>query len=210
MSRPARIHRDLHVVAVAAALALGFLLAGPAHAENKKHHLTIGLGYQKFLMDDQLPSIDADPGPGVDVRTFDFSGAGAGYFAYRLSLKENLDLTFDSRAAVSTVEGSDFTLTTSCFGPGLRWISPREGIRPYAQANFFLVSEHLEMDLGNNSTLSNSDTGVGFGVSAGIDIRGGNLLSIPIEAFYVNAKPENDVSGWGIVTGLTFNFGTLK
>jgi hypothetical protein len=196
--------------AAAAALALGFALAGPAHAENKKHHLTIALGYQKFLMNDDLPTIDADPGPGVDMRTFDFSGAAAGHFAYRLSVKENLDLTFDQRLAVSTVEGSDFTFSTDYFGPGLRWISPKEGIRPYVQANFLIVSENLEMDLGDNTTLNRRKSGAGFGASAGVDIRGGNLLSIPVEAFYVYGKPDHDTSGWGITAGLTFNFGTLK
>jgi hypothetical protein len=195
---------------VAAVVALGFIVATPAHAENKKHHLTIALGYQKFLMNDDLPTIDADPGPGVDMRTFDFSGAAAGHFAYRLSLKENLDLTFDQRLAVSTVEGSDFTFSTDYFGPGLRWISPKEGIRPYVQANFLIVSENLEMDLGDDTTLNRKKSGAGFGASAGIDIRGGNLLSIPIEAFYVYGKPDHDASGWGIDAGLTFNFGTLK
>jgi opacity protein-like surface antigen len=196
--------------AAAAVLALGFAFAPPADAENRKHHLTLGLGYQKFMMDDELPSFDVDPGPGVDMRTFDFSGAGAGYFAYRLSLKETLDFTVDSRVAVSTVEGSDITLATSYFGPGVRFISPSEGIRPYAQVNFLIVSEHIEQDLGNNTTLSNSETGVGFGVSAGIDIHAGNLITIPIEGFYVYGKPEDDVSGLGFLAGITFNFGTLK
>lgn len=199
-----------YLTATATALALGLVLASPAQAANKKHHLTIAIGYQKLLMNDNLPSIDADPGPGVDIRTFDFSGAGTGHFAYRLSLKQNLDLTFDERLAVSTVENSDFTFATGYFGPGLRWISPKEGIRPFVQANFLFVSENLQMDLGDNTTLNRSKGGVGFGASGGIDIRGGNLLSIPIEVFYVYGKPDHDVSGWGIDTGLTFNFGELK
>jgi hypothetical protein len=194
----------------AVALALSFGLASPAKAANKKHHLTIGLGYQKFLMSDNLPSIDADPGPGVDIRTFDFSGAGAAFFAYRLSLKQNLDLTFDDRIAISTVENSDFTFATDYFGPGLRWISPKEGIRPYLQANFLIVSENLQMDLGDDTTLNRRKSGAGFGASGGIDIRAGNLLSIPVEAYYVYGKPDHDVSGWGITADLTFNFGDLK
>jgi hypothetical protein len=194
----------------AAVVALGLIVATPARAENKKHHLTIGLGYQKFLMNDDLPTIDADPGPGVDIRTFDFSGAAAGHFAYRLSLKQNLDLTFDERLAVSTVENSDFTFSAGYFGPGLRWISPKEGIRPYVQANFLIVSENLQMDLGDNTTLNRTKSGAGFGASAGIDIRAGNLLSIPLEAFYVYGKPDHDASGWGADVGLTFNFGELK
>jgi len=198
------------VAGVAAVVALGCIVATPAMAENKKHHLTIALGYQKFSMSDNLPTIDADPGPGVDIRTFDFSGAAAGHFAYRLSVKKNLDLTFDQRLAVSTVEGSDFTFSTDYFGPGIRWISPKEGIRPFVQANFMIVSEDLEEDLGDNTTLNRRKSGAGFGASAGVDIRGGNLLSIPLEAFYVYGKPDHDASGWGITAGLTFNFGELK
>ena len=204
MSRSTRIP-----CALLAAL-MGFAFATPAHAENKKHHLTIALGYQKLLMSDNLPTIDADPGPGVDLRTFDFGGAAAGHFAYRLSLKRNLDFTFDQRLAISTVENSDFTFATDYWGPGIRWISPREGIRPYVQANFLIVSENLQMDLGDDTTLNRRKSGVGFGASGGIDIRGGNLLSIPLEAYYVYGKPDHDVSGWGITAGLTFNFGDLK
>lgn len=198
--------------AVAVALTIGFALPEAAQAENKKHHLTLALGYQKYLSDDMKPSIDIDPGPAVDVREFDFSNAGMGTFAYRLSIKPNLDFTVDSRAAISSqdVLGTDVTLTTTYFGPGLRCISSKEGIRPYIQANFLVVSEELEIDLGNNNSFNSSETGVGFGVSAGIDIRGGNLLSIPVEAYYVYGKPEDDVSAIGVNAGLTFNFGTLK
>ena len=198
--------------AAAAALALGFALAPPAQAENKKHHLTLAIGYQKYLSDDMKPSIDVDPGPAVDLREFDFSNAAMGTFAYRLSIKPNLDFTVDSRAAISSqdVFGTDVTVTTTYFGPGIRCISSKEGIRPYVQANFLVVSEELEIDLGNNNSFNSSETGVGFGLSAGIDIRGGNLLSIPVEAFYVYGKPEDDVSAIGVNAGLTFNFGTLK
>ena len=198
--------------AAAVVLALGAVVAKPALAENKKHHLTLAIGYHKYLSDDTKPTIDLDPGPGTNVREFNFSDAGAGTFAYRLSLKPNLDLTFDSRAAVSSQEvlGSDVTLTTTYFGPGFRFISPREGIRPYFQASFLIISEELEVELTNSSTFNSSETGVGFGVSGGIDIRGGNLLSIPVEAYYVYGKPEDDVSALGVCAGLTFNFGTLK
>jgi hypothetical protein len=198
--------------AVAVALTIGFAIPEAAQAENKKHHLSLGLGYQKYLSDDMKPVIDIDPGPATDLREFDFTNAGAGFFAYRLSIKPNLDFTVDSRAAISSedVFGTDVTVTTTYFGPGLRFISSKEGIRPYFQANFLVVSEELEIDLGNNNSFNSSETGVGFGVSAGIDIRGGNLLSIPIEAFYVYGKPEDDVSSVGVCAGLTFNFGTLK
>lgn len=177
---------------------LALLLAFPAtgHAANKKHHITLGLGYHKFLSDDLK-----NDALGIDL-TDGFSGT----LAYRLSVKNNLDVTVDA-VSIHSSDG-DLSSTVSFFGPGIRFISPKEGIRPYLQANFFFVSEDGEVDLGG-SKLSFSDSGAGFGVSAGVDIRAGNLLSIPIEAEYKYAKPDDDVSGIGITTGLTFNFGVL-
>jgi hypothetical protein len=107
------------------------------------------------------------------------------------------------------VGGVDITLSTSYFGPGIRLISASEGTRPYAQANFYLVSEDLELEY-SGVTISGSESGVGFGLAAGVDIRASNLISIPLEAHYLYAKPADDVSGIGLSVGLTFNFGMMR
>jgi hypothetical protein len=177
------------------------LLAGPAQAANKKHHLTLALGYEKLLSNDLK-----DQASGVD-----FTSSGYGAIAYRFSVQRNLDLTLDARGTThtETFGGVDFTLTNSFFGPGVRMVSPNEGMRPYVQANFFLVREEIKGESGG-VTITSHDSSAGFGVSGGVDIRGGNLLSIPIEVNYMYGKPSDDVSGIGVNAGITFNFGMLN
>lgn len=185
-----------------AAFGLIILLAWPgsARAENHKHHLGFALGYEKHLSDDLK-----EESLGID-----YTKAGYGAIAYRFSVASNLDITLDARGTTHSdnIGGVDLTMSTGFFGPGLRLISPNEGLRPYMQANFFLVSESLEAEVGNTKTTTD-ESGSGFGISGGVDIRAGNLLSIPIEVNYMYGKPADDISGIGANIGLTFNFGTL-
>jgi hypothetical protein len=197
--RPALRIRPL---AVAATLfGLGLMLSGPASAAIEKHHLGFALGYEKDLSNDLK-----DDASGVD-----FTNAGYGALQYRFSLQRNLDLTLDARATTHSEDNSGikFTLTNSYWGPGIRLISPNEGMRPYVQANFLFVREELKAENGG-VTVTAHENGAGFGICGGVDIRAGNLLSIPIEANYMYGKPSDDVSGIGINAGLTFNFGELK
>jgi hypothetical protein len=189
-------------LAMAATLfALGLMLSGPASAANKKHHLGLALGYEKHLSDDLK-----DTSAGVD-----FTSAGYGSLQYRFSIQRNLDLTLDARGTTHSDDfgGIKYTLTNGFWGPGIRVISPNEGMRPYVQANFLFVREELKAENGGVS-VTGHDNGAGFGVCGGVDIRGGDLLSIPIEVNYMYGKPSDDVSGIGINAGLTFNFGELK
>jgi hypothetical protein len=181
--------------------ACALMAANPAQAENKKHHITLALGYEKLLSDDLKD----------DVSGVDFTSNGYGATAYRYSIQRNVDLTLDARGTTSsqTIGGFDFTLTNTFFGPGVRVVSPNEGMRPYVQANFFLVREELQQESGG-VTVSAHDSSAGFGISGGVDIRGGNLLSIPIEVNYMYGKPSDDVSGIGVNAGITFNFGILN
>jgi len=176
-------------------------LAGPAQAENRKHHLGFALGYEKHLSDDLK----------IESAGIDYTDAGYGAIAYRLSVLHNMDITLDARGTThsDTIGGVDLTMSTGFFGPGIRLISPNEGLRPYMQANFFLVSESLEAEVGNTKTTTD-ENGAGFGISGGVDIRAGNLLSIPVEVNYMYGKPADDISGIGANIGLTFNFGQLK
>jgi outer membrane protein with beta-barrel domain len=180
---------------------VGLAMAAPAHAENKRHHIGLAFGYEKLLSNELKD----------DASGIDFTNAGYGSLSYRFSIQRNIDLTLDSRATVSTdnAGGIDFTLTNSYLGPGVRLISPNEGMRPYVQANFFFVREKAEGESGGVKATA-SESGAGFGVSGGVDIRAGNLISIPIEANYMYGKPADDISGIGINVGLTFNFGTLN
>ncbi|HEX5030036.1 MAG TPA: hypothetical protein VFY90_08700 [Tepidiformaceae bacterium] len=174
---------------------------GLARAENRKHHLGFALGYEKHLSDDLK----------IESAGIDYTDAGYGAIAYRLSVLSNMDITLDARGTTHSdnIGGIDLTMSTGFFGPGIRLISPNEGLRPYMQANFFLVSESLEAEVGGVKT-STDENGTGFGISGGVDIRASNLLSIPIEVNYMYGKPADDVSGIGANIGLTFNFGQLK
>ncbi|MGE5180217.1 MAG: outer membrane beta-barrel protein [Bacteroidota bacterium] len=182
-------------------LSLGLALFLPlrsARAENTRHHITLGLGYQKYLGRD-LKSDEV----GVD-----FTNAAWGSVSYRFSVRPNLDLTLDTRGAVSTdqLNGVDLTLTNSYFGPGIRLVGANEGTRPYIQANIYTVDEEIEL-AENGSKVSVSKSAVGFGVCGGVDIRASRLLSIPIEVGYTYSKPADTLRGLGGTVGLTFNFG---
>lgn len=188
--------------AVVSALAIVSLsLPATSHAENHKHHLGLGLGYAKHLSDDLK-----DESIGLD-----YTDAGYGDIAYRLSIAPNLDVSLDLRGTTHSdnISGVDLTLTTGFFGPGIRVISPNEGVRPYVQANLFLVSETIELEQ-SGVKISADESGVGFGISGGVDIRASNLLSIPIEATFMYGKPKDNISAIGINVGLTFNFGQMK
>jgi hypothetical protein len=187
-------------------LASSLALPGAASAANRKHHLSLNLGYQKYLSDDLKPIVDLGGGP----TQLDFTNAGVGTLAYRFSLRTNLDLALDLRGAASkdNVGGVDVTLTSSYFGPGIRLVGAEEGVRPFVQANLYLVDESIEFKY-QNVKVTGSDNGVGFGVTAGADIRASDLISIPIQAEFVYAKPADDVTGIGATVGITFNFGEL-
>jgi outer membrane protein with beta-barrel domain len=191
----------LVVGSILSSLLVPLLLAGSASAENAKHHITLGLGYQKYL-GQNLKS---------DEMGVDFTNAAWGTVSYRFSVRPDLDLTLDTRGAVSTdqFQGVDLTLTSSYFGPGIRLIAANEGTRPYVQANIYSVSEEIELER-NGAKISSSKSAVGFGACAGVDIRGGRLLSIPLEVGYTYSKPADVLRGINASVGLTFNFGRLR
>ncbi len=187
-------------VILALVLPLALLASTSALAVNNLHHLGFALGYQKLLSSDLKD----------DVSGIDFTNAGFGAVGYRYSVLPNLDFCVDARATRSsqTVSGVDLTLNNQFFGPGVRIISPNEGVRPFVQANLFLVREQIETEQ-DGLKLSASKTSAGFGMSGGVDIRASDLISVPIEGNFKYGKPADNVSGLGINVGLTFNFGKM-
>jgi hypothetical protein len=185
-------------------LAAAALPIGAVAQEATRHHLGLGLGYQRFVSDD----LD-DSG---------FEEAGLGTFAYRYSVSPAFDVAFDTRGTVSSQDGSidiggtdfdaDVNYMTSWFGPGVRYNFKPAGTRPYVQANFYFVDERTEFDAGDVE-VSTSENGIGFGFQAGMDIRLSRLLSLPIEANFMTGDPENDLTSAGFGVGLTFNFGGM-
>lgn len=200
-----RLHRFTGICLGSAAVVLAItVLAFPAIAAAPegptRHHIVLDLGYTKLLSDDLKD----------DALGIDFTNAANATLEYRFSLTPIVDLAIDSRATASTDEagGVDVTLTNSYFGPGVR-VNGSGSIRPYGQANFYFVSEHVEVKQGG-ITVSGDESDIGFGLSGGIDITLSKLLSMPLEVHYLNAKPQDDVSGVGFSVGLAFNFGAMQ
>lgn len=171
----------------------------PAFAD-RRHHITLGVGYAKLLSDDLK-----DESLGID-----FSNAGCGVIAYRYTVGPNLDITVDTRATASweEVAGVDLFLTNSFFGPGVRWYRPSGSAQVYLQGNVFYVNEEAQAEQGGVK-VSASDSSAGFGLMGGVDFRVTDLLSMPLEVSYLYGKPGDDVSGLGVTVGVTFNFGAM-
>jgi hypothetical protein len=178
-------------------LALTVGWAGPARAQ-KRHHISLGFGYTKLLSSDLK-----DSGIGID-----FTNAAEAMLAYRYSFTPSLDVTIDSRATVSTsdVAGVSLTLTNNYVGPGIRWNAKPSSHRLFAQGNVYYVSEQADAE-ANGVKVSASESSGGFGLSAGLDFRLTQLLSLPVEAYYLYGKPSDDVSGVGGQVSIAWNFG---
>jgi hypothetical protein len=177
------------------------LLAAPAGAQATRHHIQLGLGFQKYLSDDLKDEAD-------DV---DFTNAALGIVAYRFSITPSFDLVFESRATNTTkkMTGPDLKLTNYFAGPGVRFTTPPDKVRYYGQATFLAVTERLAWE-DEGTEISHSETDVGFGLVAGADIRASRLLSVPIEVGFLYGKPADDLSAINVSAGLTFNFGHLR
>jgi len=190
--------RPFHRIAIA--LVVCALAIPTSLRADTRHHITLGLGYTKLLNDDLK-----DEATGVD-----FTNAFSGQLGYRYSLNSSFDLCLESRGMISTDEyaGIDLTLTNTYFGPGLRWNASGMGPRLFVQGNVMYVNEEIELD-GGGATLSQSESGAGFGIFGGVDIPLSKLLSMPIEVHYLYAKPEDDVSGVGGNVGITFNWSAM-
>ena len=194
------------LTAAALTLALVAVATRPAsaQAEPTRHHLGIGLGYAKFVSDD------------LDGSGFEDAGLGA--FAYRYSVSPSVDVVFDSRTTISSQDGTfdllgtpintEIHYGTAWFGPGVRLNFKPAGTRPYAQGNVYVATEGVDVN-AFDLDISQTDTNIGFGLQAGVDIRLSKLLSLPVEMNFMTAQPENDLTSVGGNIGITFNFGKM-
>lgn len=179
-----------------------------------RHHVTLGLGFAHHVSDD-----------------FEDSGLTTGLqgqFAYRYSLSRSIDACLDGRSFWTSDEEAAFYLVarggggqlladpgmlriehdTSGFGPGLRWSTGGGPVRPYVQANLYYVRETLRLELDGRGEDTTAED-VGFGLVAGADVHLSRAFSLPVEATYLYAKPELDVSALGMQAGISFNFTPL-
>ncbi len=159
-----------------------------------RHHVSLGaFGYFKST---------------ADVFSPDFDHGTSQFLNYRYSFNDHLDLAVDIHAwgQQRTYYGTDVSLTCGGLGLGLRYTAP-----PVADRLFFYFQGNLydaveAMQVGSESA---SETGLGFGFNGGLELRLGRLISIPLDLSYLLAKPSDDISGYGISTGISINWGRL-
>jgi len=174
-----------------------------------RHHISLGfLGYFKSTSGDfELPEYGIDGSDGVGE-----------VINYRYSFDQNIDLAVDAHGWISEVEGSilgfPYKIETTAIGLGLgiRYNLGNAGGRifPYVQANVYSVTETVKASVGAFSEEERSDPAIGFGANGGIEIKLGKLISIPIDAYYMYGKPSDDISGYGVTTGISFNWGDIN
>jgi len=153
----------------------------------------------------------------------DFEDAGLetglqGGLAYRYSLSRDFDLCLEGRSfrtaddEVFSEPGGTSELHTEhatlYFGPGVRWSGGAGPVRPYVQASLYYVQETLRIELDGQGGDETAE-GAGFGLVAGVDIHLSQMFSLPVEANFLSAKPERDLSSLGMQAGIPYNFGAL-
>ena len=168
---------------------------GASQAANLgRHHISFGpFGYFKST---------------ANVFNSDFDHGTAQFLNYRYSFDEHTDLALDIHAWGQEKEyfGEKVTLTCGGLGLGFRYTMPpvSETFFFYLQGNFYDAVEGIEA--GSESA---SWDGMGLGINGGFEMRLGRLISVPVEAFYLIAQPEDDISGYGFSAGVSFNWGKL-
>jgi hypothetical protein len=170
-----------------------------------RHHIALGvLGYFKASSDDfTIPSLGIDASDGQSI-----------FMNYRYSFDRNLDVVADVRGWVSEEDVYSTTITTTVvgFGAGVRYTAGELGgvVFPYVQASALSVGETVSGNSGAYTVTAQSEQGFGFAITGGAEIRLGRRIAIPVEAMYLFGKPGDDVSGFGITTGVSFNWGKVE
>lgn len=170
-----------------------------------RHHVSLGLlGYFKAGSGDfELPAYG-----------FDGSVGQSGFLNYRYTFHRNLDIVADVRGWISeaTVNATTITTTVAGFGAGVRYTAGGLGgiVFPYVQASVLSIGETVSGSAGSFTITASSDQGLGAAVAGGAELRLGRLVSIPVEAMYLFGKPADDVSGFGVTAGVSFNWGRIE
>ncbi len=172
--------------------------------ELRRHHIGMQVGIFNPSTDViELGNLD------LDIEGNRFVGA-LNIPNYRYSLNPHIDLALDiSRHWIgrwSTPTSGEVKLAAGYIGPSIRvnGLNRTKGKRviPYLQGNIYYVHEQL------TTSETRIEHGVGFGLHGGVDLYISRLISIPIEATYVGTVGNDidDLSGFGLFVGVTFNF----
>jgi hypothetical protein len=195
--------RDTAMTAAPPAVPVTPVAAPPA--DLGRHHISLGLlGYfQASSGDFAIPEYDFDASQGQSV-----------FMVYRYSFDRNLDVVADLRGWVSEAKLGTATVTTTIagYGAGVRYTGGAIGgtAFPYLQASVLSIGETVAASASGLSLTASSEQGLGLAVNGGVEIRLGRLISIPVEAMYLYGKPADDVSGFGVTAGISFNWGRIE
>ncbi len=182
---------------LAIVLTLLVALAPTALPADSKYQVTLSVGGSK------LNDAFKDDASGMDLASAYYAS-----LSYRVSVRPNVDVAFDSKLTYSRQDLGDLTLKShsTFWGPGLRLHSRSTGLRPYVQGNLFLSSEVIEVPVGVTKDESTAH-GAGFGISAGVELPLGDHLALPVEANYMHTSPADEITAIGVNVGLTLRLG---
>jgi opacity protein-like surface antigen len=176
-----------------------------SHRQLGMWHISVApLGYATALQ----PAAFRIPAWGVDCST------GLGFYAnLRHSRTPNIDLIFDLHGWRGS-SGKDILaakVTVTALGIGLRFTDYQLSgtVLPYLQAGCYDITERVSVT-GVGQTVSDDASALGFGIDVGVEVRLSRLISVPVEAMYLYGKPGDDVSAFGVATGISFNWGTVE
>jgi len=121
---------------------------------------------------------------------------------FAIAATPKVSLSFDVRSFEVQQQnpaypGEPSRLSVLAWGPGVRHTVGSGSLRPFLQANVFVLTEDLDGP-GDEG----SHQGAGLGLLAGADVHLTDALSIPIAATVLVGQPRNDVSSVGLVAGL--------
>jgi len=161
-----------------------------------RHHISFSwYGYSRTMNEHlKLSYLDARSGEG-------------GFFNYRYSFNEHIDLAVDGRAHISDASDDSvkYFVKSELYysGFGVRYnFHPRWRIFPYVQANIYETEAKINarstyyLYQALNTFWGYNGNGWGAGINGGAEIRLGKLISIPIEVTYIYSKPKLVHSGY--------------
>ena len=171
--------------------------SSPPKRGPRRHHFGVQLGFFH-------PSTDAIELGRLGFRVEHSDGQTG--LTYRYSLNPRVDIVAEGRYWIGrgpTEASGEGKVAGGFIGPGIRLHSSnRSGVGTYVQANLYYVQEML----GEPKVLY--ETGLGLGLSGGVDIELTPRISLPLEATYLRSfgKDLDDLSGFGVSIGISFNF----
>jgi hypothetical protein len=132
----------------------------------------------------------------------------AGKLAYRRELRPGFGWTLDAHVSharnVEYLPGTRWLLLT---GPGLHVRKATSPIRPFFQANAWVVTERTQFELWDGTNRQNTDIGPGLGLAIGVDVVLSPHVELPLALRYDRIFRSQDLVVAGAEVGISVGFG---